>query len=187
MLQQFRFRSVLFYVSVLLCNSSLLSVKRHPLQRNILSARRREDTSAGSLFFLFLTSAGIQRQDIWASFFEDATLQTPYRTFVHCTDWKTCDAEIQVDNPLNATLVGTVPTFYCKDLVTAMTQLLKAATLESTSPHDKFVFLSDSTLPVKPFELVYSALTARTPPTFVSKAQLIGRRWCSQTWSLRTS
>lgn len=118
------------------------------------------------MFFLFLTSDGIQRQDIWASFFERAASQTRYRTFVHCTDWKTCDAEIQVDNPLNATLVGTVPTVYCKDLVTAMAQLLKAATLESTSPHDKFVFLSDSTLPVKPFELVYSALTAQDTSDF---------------------
>jgi hypothetical protein len=40
-----------------------------------------------------------------------------------------------------------------------MVQLLNSAVLESTSPRDKFIFVSESTLPVKPFYEVYNALT----------------------------
>lgn len=47
-----------------------------------------------------------------------------------------------------------------------MVQLLQAAVLESTSPRDKFVFLSETTLPAKPFFDVYSKLTADTTSDF---------------------
>merc|ERR1719375_1349168 len=59
-----------------------------------------------------------------------------------------------------ATLVETVPSSHCLDTVTAMVQLLRAATAESaSSPRDKFVFVSDSTLPVKPPHEIFHALT----------------------------
>jgi len=57
-------------------------------------------------------------------------------------------------------LVDAVPTNYCVNLVSGMVQLLRQALAESTSPADKFVFLSESTLPLKPFSEIYSALTS---------------------------
>lgn len=61
-------------------------------------------------------------------------------------------------------MVTTVPTWYCHDLVTAMASLLRAALAtggtEAPPPgsREKFVFLSDSTLPIKPFHEVHHAL-----------------------------
>merc|ERR1719450_1203840 len=40
-----------------------------------------------------------------------------------------------------------------------MVQLLRYATRDSSHAMDKFVFLSDTTLPVKPFSYIYGALT----------------------------
>jgi len=53
-----------------------------------------------------------------------------------------------------------VPSEYCHDLVSPMVQLMQSALQESNSSADKFVFLSETTLPVKPFAEVYSALTS---------------------------
>jgi hypothetical protein len=39
-----------------------------------------------------------------------------------------------------------------------MVQLLRAATSESRHPRDKFVFVSETTLPVKPFNFIYASL-----------------------------
>merc|ERR1719424_481379 len=70
------------------------------------------------------------------------------------------------NNPLGITQVTTVPATYCRDLVSPMVQLLRSATLESSSARDKFVFGSESTLPVKPFREVYSTLTWDTNSDF---------------------
>merc|ERR1719443_817731 len=40
-----------------------------------------------------------------------------------------------------------------------MVQLLSVSTRESDSPRDKFIFVSDTTLPVKPFAMVQGALS----------------------------
>lgn len=69
-------------------------------------------------------------------------------------------------HPLGIRFVDTVPSAYCSDLVSPMVQLLRAATEESTSGGDKFVFLSESTLPVKPFSDVYSTLTKDSKSDF---------------------
>merc|ERR1719375_542460 len=48
-----------------------------------------------------------------------------------------------------------------------MVKLLNSAlSEESASPRDKFVFLSESTLPVKPFRAVYEALTENDDSDF---------------------
>merc|ERR1719414_229699 len=79
---------------------------------------------------------------------------------MHCKEEATCRTHLSMGNPLGIKMVRTVPSVYCKDLVTPMVQLLEAASLESTSPGDKFAFVSETTLPVKPFAAVYAALTA---------------------------
>lgn len=123
------------------------------------TAAADEDAISARVFFLFLTKDGVQRHDIWGTFLKDADAGR-YSTFVHCSNWATCSKELEESNPMNASLVNTVPSVYCKDLVAPMVQLLKAAMIQSTTPHDKFVFLSDSTLPIKPFNLVYDELMA---------------------------
>jgi len=59
------------------------------------------------------------------------------------------------------TQVATTPTWYCHDLVTAMAHLLTGA-LELNAAmmggREKFVFLSESTLPIKPFHEIHSTL-----------------------------
>lgn len=78
---------------------------------------------------------------------------------MHCTDHSVCDLQLSTKNPLGVTLVDTVPTEYCRDLVSPMVQLLSVALKDSDSPRDKFVFVSDTTLPVKPFAVVQEVLT----------------------------
>merc|ERR1719356_2434575 len=57
--------------------------------------------------------------------------------------------------------VSTVPSEYCVDLVTPMAHLAKEATSQSeVKGNDKFIFVSEATLPVKPFSVVYEELTA---------------------------
>jgi len=66
-------------------------------------------------------------------------------------------------------VVPTVPTKYCKDLVTAQQQLIHYALRDTNggvNPSDKFAFVSDSTLPAKPFSTVYSTLIGREGSDF---------------------
>jgi len=116
-------------------------------------------SSSPKVFFLFLTLAGVQQPEIWEAFFEGAPPHQR-RAFVHCKKKSVCDLQLSVSNPFALTVVDTVPTSYCKDLVSAMVQLLAAALAEANSSGDKFVFLSQSALPVKPFRDVYSTLVA---------------------------
>jgi hypothetical protein len=83
-----------------------------------------------------------------------------YRALVHCKHEEVCDLSLVIKNGFRLGQVQTVPSSYCSDLVTPMVQLLKAGLAESASASDKFVFLSQSTLPVKPFHFVYSTLTS---------------------------
>lgn len=117
------------------------------------------------VFFLFLTRHGVTNH-LWRQFFLSAD-KTKYRNLMHCKDWKAChsrDNELHVGG--DVTVVSTVPSSYCTDLVSPMVQLLKTALGESRSDRDKFVFLSESTLPVKPFHEVFDALTASTDSDF---------------------
>merc|ERR1719375_2080081 len=85
---------------------------------------------------------------------------------MHCKDRHVCDLELARSNPLSITMVDSVPTYYCQDLVSAMVQLLQAAHQESRSAGDKFVFVSESTLPLKPFPIVYHQLTTGSDSGF---------------------
>mmetsp|Transcript_104722 Transcript_104722/g.182014 ORF Transcript_104722/g.182014 Transcript_104722/m.182014 type:complete len:470 (-) Transcript_104722:34-1443(-) len=110
------------------------------------------------LFFLFLTMSGVKRPELWRAFFSLESAHR-YRIFIHCKHKHICELELSSSNLLGATQVETVPSAYCKDLVSPMVQLMHAALLESKNPRDKFIFLSETTLPVKPFWDVYNTLT----------------------------
>eukprot|EP00928_Gymnodinium_smaydae_P010671 TRINITY_DN14022_c0_g3_i1.p1 TRINITY_DN14022_c0_g3~~TRINITY_DN14022_c0_g3_i1.p1 ORF type:complete len:314 (+),score=23.07 TRINITY_DN14022_c0_g3_i1:407-1348(+) len=84
-----------------------------------------------------------------------------FTVFVHCSDSEGC-LRNRVSNELpTLTQVPTTPTWYCHDLVTAMTALLRGALVaNSAGPivREKFVFVSESTLPAKPFVNMCSTL-----------------------------
>jgi len=109
------------------------------------------------IFFLFMTRAGLVHEELWQAFFSSAP-QSNWRAFIHCVNFHTCSLHFQVTNPMGMTLVPTTTSEYCKNLVSPMIQLVSYAIRDSSSSWDKFVFLSETTLPVKPFSSVYTTL-----------------------------
>jgi len=115
--------------------------------------------------FLFLVTDGIQHLDLWNAFFANAP-PNAYTVHVHCKEPDACRNSGIFMNP-KFVQVQTVPTWYCHDLVTAMTVLLtEALKANSSTPGmlatkpEKFAFVSDSTLPAKPFSHIYDTLLA---------------------------
>jgi hypothetical protein len=117
------------------------------------------------VFFLFLTLTGIKRPELWQAFFNGQPANR-WRILLHCKHTHICSMDLSAGNILGITQVATVPSEYCRDLVSPMVQLLQTAILESYSPQDKFVFLSETTLPVKPFWDIYNTLTWDTNSDF---------------------
>lgn len=116
------------------------------------------------VYFLFLAVDKVSNLNVWRSFFAEAPVDQ-YRAFVHCK-LPQCTASV-AGSPLIA--VPTVPSYYCTDLVSPMNQLLSVALssdLGSTNRNDRFVFVSDSSLPAKPFWHIYATLTAREGSDF---------------------
>jgi hypothetical protein len=116
------------------------------------------------VYFLFLAVDKISNLGIWKTFFSHAP-RDMYRAFVHCKDQR-CSQQV-VGSPIE--LVPTVPSYYCTDLVSPMQQLLHyalSADPQHSHPSDKFAFISDSSLPGKPFAHVHSALTGRVGSDF---------------------
>lgn len=113
--------------------------------------------------FLFLAVGKVNNIDVWKSFFAHAP-HDKFRAYVHCKVPE-CAASV-ANSPLVP--IPVVPSFYCADLVTPMNALLGEALLRSggANPQDKFVFVSDSTLPAKPFSFIYDSLSPRTGSDF---------------------
>jgi len=114
------------------------------------------------VYFLFLVQSGLDHPELWRSFLLGAD-SSKYRAFVHCKSPDACKASGILTLIPGMKMVETVPTYYCHDLVTAMVHTLDGALREGGgmggSSRDKFVFVSESALPVKPFTEVHSALT----------------------------
>mmetsp|Transcript_110473 Transcript_110473/g.276570 ORF Transcript_110473/g.276570 Transcript_110473/m.276570 type:complete len:557 (+) Transcript_110473:223-1893(+) len=111
------------------------------------------------IFFLFMVYTRISNVEIWERFFEPAQRGVDYTALVHCKSEADCRKLITSNRFL---VIPSVETSYCLNLVAGMNALLQAAlTLSGVgSSNDKFVFASDSTLPVKPFSYVYQQLTS---------------------------
>lgn len=111
--------------------------------------------------FLFLVDRGLSHAGVWERFFDQAP-RGSFRIWVHCTRPGACEADRVTALP-TATVVPTVPSAYCYDLVTPATQLMRfalAASVAAPGAVEKFVLMSDTSLPVKPFDAVHRALTA---------------------------
>lgn len=112
------------------------------------------------LFFLFLTYEGLVHRELWQEFFSSVGASTDrWSALMHCKHQSRCESQLALQNPLGLQLVANVSSEYCVDLVSPMVRLLSTALASSSSPEDKFIFLSESTLPVKPFGLIYTGLT----------------------------
>lgn len=120
------------------------------------------------IHFLFMINNWLPHADIWEEFFSAASPGSMH-SYVHCQDYKHCyDTGLFKVLP-NLRPIPTQPTWYCHDLVTAMTQLLKASlSMNSVPPNarEKFVFLSESTLPLKNFSQVHAALSENDDSDF---------------------
>jgi hypothetical protein len=115
------------------------------------------------VYFLFLAVDKISNLGVWTAFFKSAP-QEQFRAFVHCK-LPACNAQVQGTELIP---VPTVPSYYCTDLVSPMNQLLNLALRSDITYHanDKFAFISDSTLPAKPFSSMYATLSGRQGSDF---------------------
>jgi hypothetical protein len=141
--------------AILFQNAAALAVVQTQQLNAPRGALRNLDTADAppdkkKLYFLFLTRDALPNEDIWLRFFESAKSGIDYEAFVHCTNLTGCQRNIRHSNIFKT--VPTVPSVWCENLVGAMDQLLSVA-LSRGAGHegDKFVFLSDTTVPVKSF------------------------------------
>lgn len=128
------------------------------------STRKILESRPPRIFFLFLAVDKVSNMGVWQKFFASAP-PDQYRVFIHCKLPSCLEA-------VRGTFfipVPTVPSYYCTDLVSPMNQLLGHALNHepgSENSMDKFVFVSDSSLPAKPFAQVYQTLATRQGSDF---------------------
>lgn len=106
----------------------------------------------------------ISNLGVWTKFFASAP-PSQYRALIHCK-LPSCLTFVQGSVLIP---VPTVPSYYCTDLVSPMNQLLGHALNNdpgTENPADKFVFVSDSSLPAKPFSQIYTTLAMRQGSDF---------------------
>jgi len=128
----------------------------------------------GKLFFLFLARDSLPNEQIWMNFFAFGKQGVDYETLVHCTNESACRKTLGSRHSA-FTLIPTTSSAWCTDLVSPMNALLKVAMKsEGGTPHDKFVFLSESTVPIKSFQHVQHQLLVEDG---------IGSSFCIHPWS----
>lgn len=131
------------------------------LLRGTQVLRRNQTAAAGkpTLVFLFLVYDRINNEEIWDRFFAHANQGSDYVALVHCKSVEGCRQNVRT--PTRYQIIPSVETKYCVDLVAGMNALLGAGVHAGHAPRadDKFIFVSDSTVPVKPFSAVQSRLT----------------------------
>eukprot|EP00928_Gymnodinium_smaydae_P019821 TRINITY_DN17632_c0_g1_i1.p1 TRINITY_DN17632_c0_g1~~TRINITY_DN17632_c0_g1_i1.p1 ORF type:complete len:612 (-),score=72.61 TRINITY_DN17632_c0_g1_i1:77-1912(-) len=137
-------------------------------------SRRRKSSSkcdicGGRIHFLFMAGDQLYHTKLWRRFFDDAP-EGSYTIFVHCVKPAHCKHSGTIEDfPQNTVFVETVKTIRCWDLVSAEAHLVKEALSRYPKVpglREKFVLVSDTTLPVKPFSTVYAALMAQRESGF---------------------
>lgn len=130
----------------------------------VAAANVSSDYREPRIYILFLATDKISNLAVWNKFFEGVDT-SKYRAFVHCKQ-PSC---VQQVSGSFIVPVPTVGSWYCTDLVSPMTQLLSFALqtdLGPSNPADKFAFVSDSSLPAKPFSEVYNQMVGRSGSDF---------------------
>jgi len=118
-----------------------------------------ERLSKGKLYFLFMLQDSLPHADIWKAFFAGAP-KGSYRAFAHCTKQDIC-RKLPTFAQLEIEVIPTTISKWCVDLVSPAWQLAQAALRseegEAEGPR-KFVFVSDTTLPIQPISRVRQVL-----------------------------
>jgi len=121
----------------------------HLLQTHIASLHPK--LTYEKYFFLILASTGSDfSAPLWEKFLEKVD-EERYMVFVHCKEREKCVPKFE-GLSFKVNFVETVPSQWCYDLASPMISLLKPALFSSGSIHDQFFFVSDTGIPVKPFE-----------------------------------
>eukprot|EP00933_Yihiella_yeosuensis_P016446 TRINITY_DN14053_c0_g1_i1.p1 TRINITY_DN14053_c0_g1~~TRINITY_DN14053_c0_g1_i1.p1 ORF type:complete len:471 (-),score=84.68 TRINITY_DN14053_c0_g1_i1:81-1493(-) len=116
------------------------------------------------VFFLFMLRDGILHPEVWESFFAAGEQGIDYEALVHCKNETACRADKGL---AKFRIIPSVKTEYCTNLVSGMNTLLyHALSLPPGNEHDKFTYVSESTLPAKPFKSVYEQLTSDSNSAF---------------------
>lgn len=134
------------------------------LYANTTAATATSQRRAPRIYFLFMAVDKVSNLDIWKAFFAEAP-SDQFQAYVHCKLYSCIEAT--ANSPLQP--VPVTAHSYCTDLVSPMIQLINAALGDvygSPNELDKFTFLSDSTLPLKPFPIVYNTLSQRAGSDF---------------------
>jgi len=147
---------------------------------NLASGHHDKEPGPPLMHLLFLLKDSLPHADVWARFLRDAP-EGSWMAWCHCSDYAACD---QGGNgtlgKFKLNLVPWVRSQWGQDLVTPMAALLRAALgaqRAGGARAEKFVLLSDSTLPVKPFAHVYGALTASRESSFCFRKPSGTRHW----------
>lgn len=111
-------------------------------------------TTAGKVLFLFLADDSLPNEEIWIRFFATAQRGLDFEALVHCRNESACKQGVGSRGLFQ--VISTVPSKWCEDLVSPMNALLQAALSVggAASGADSFTFISDTTVPVKPFKTV---------------------------------
>jgi len=120
------------------------------------------------LHFLFLAIDDVPHAELWRNFFVAAPAGS-WSVWLHCRNRSACNAGRFIRELPQTNLVPTVPAKYCADLVSPEVQLLRYAlngTAEFAHARDKFLVVSDSTLPLKPFSVVLAVVTSHAESDF---------------------
>jgi len=130
-----------------------------------------------------MVGSGFQHVEVWNEFFSEAP--PGYATvWVHCSS-DDCDLKRVQDAIPRARFVQQAPSQRCLDLVTPQAKLVRVAlkytrTARAHLQHrefpEKFLFLSGSDLPVKPFSEIYRTLLENNDSDFCLQSI---RRWQS--------
>mmetsp|Transcript_18603 Transcript_18603/g.50448 ORF Transcript_18603/g.50448 Transcript_18603/m.50448 type:complete len:355 (-) Transcript_18603:85-1149(-) len=126
-----------------------------------LRAPWQPNPQKGTVYFLMMAEWRIAWEEIWAEFFDGASSCSGarFKVFLHCEDQTACRNQVQRKDLF--TIIPTVPSVYCQDLLSPMLALLAAASDPHVlgDPRDAFVFVSGNSLPVKPFWQAQQVLT----------------------------
>lgn len=141
-------------------------VQLHHFGRRKAPAAMLSTEAKGKLHFLFMLRDRFLHEDVWKAFFAGASPKT-YTIFAHCSDESKCKSA-PVFEELGIELVPTVPSAWCRDLVSPAAQLMRAALRADgrwrpfpRGGRSKFILVSESTLPLRPLSAMSEILLRR--------------------------
>jgi len=158
----------LFFLAV--CLPSCVAATRSISADEVLERDAQVSSSRPPrLFFLFMAEDFMPNLHIWNHFFANASQGVDFEVYLHCKDQQRCLQEHAGSKQnLKLNIIDTVDSEWCADLVSPMNALLASALdnsggrqVDAGHKRDKFIFLSDTTVPLKSFHFVQKKLTVQ--------------------------